>query len=1224
MDQKRDNSSHVPWLGLTDDVHCGFDIDQPDDVWLSRMRSAFRHNTIRISATQSIKEEDHLGERIGPYQLVERIGTGGMGTVWRARRIDDAFDQTVAIKLIKRGMDSDEIVRRFHLERQLMARLEHPAIARLYDGGATSDGQPYLVMEYIDGVPIDEYCKLNSLDVDQTLDLLRSVCAAVHFAHSNLVLHRDIKPSNVLVTREGNVKLLDFGIAKLLDDDQFSLTLTKDHAVLTPRYASPEQILGGNLTTASDIYSLGVLMYEVLTGQSPYEPFTNSREKIKHAVVNLVPPKASTSVDASASSRGGDKKELRRRLRGDLDAVLSRALQKVPHERYTSAEQFAEDIRRTQQGLPLLARPAGPIRRALRAVQRKRKSLIAFSAVGAVAVAMTAILLGYYFMSPRWARDETRSAHLSFLTPEFFNGVWVLTFNNAKGILDPNRPPNCDTETASQALSHYDSALRFSPDLSDVRMERDTIRLASQISQKSTPPPEPSHDLQRHAPLTCEYAVDWYHTKKIPILTDENLDRAETSDLRSLGLLALLCGNNRDCLRSWSRLQEFESDPLVESLLGLLNLALDEPQIAYPRLLSAYRRFPELGFLCIYLADAAIRCGDLSFGAMLIARAKTLNHHDPLGALERVELQYFLATGQEEQANRLFEESGLNRNPMACVSYARYYFESGHPRRSLAILARWCGSSPFYRQVPAQAMKAVLSFTQEWWRGLSESERSLVLVDALEESCNDPESLFRILHLYEICVERVKRFQVDDHAGVGVIPLAEDLLLQSEAHYELMSLHDRLEVKNTFRWGRLNQYPPELRQTQLEAWQSAPNPHRISKAVDKQFDQWRLKNSSPDESWTKLLPNDDEVAFHGDVDIDGNLAVARSKGGIIVLRKVNLGWEREPIKIPADLKVWDLAIDGENILALLRSRKTKDKSRPVVSLLQTDPDTAHWKISQSLPVPSECRDPVYVDLSGNSAIVSTRPNNKKVGHVYLFHYEAKEESWRLEHVIEYRVAKPTRVPPIPSLYADTLAVISYDEDRNSDVPGTSKLQILRRNSSGEWIPEVEFEPPPDPLSPEFTLDWISLSCSGDRVVAVGRHGTNYPPPLKVFCRAPTGEWFEEADLGSLVIDVVPQRFSSALDIDDGRIAVGISDPYAATTRGFCIFKDDGTSWTFASYIETPDFGFSDCLDRPAISMGHMVFTALFHDAADIDAGALYIVDLSNYRLLSDSPNFIQD
>ncbi len=1223
MDRKRNNSSHVPWLGLTDDVHCGFSLDQPDELWLSRVRSAFRHKFVRDATTQSVNEKDHLGERIGPYKLVERIGTGGMGTVWRAHRVDDSFDQTVAIKLIKRGMDTDEIVRRFHLERQLMARLEHPAIARLYDGGATSDGQPYLVMEYIDGVPIDEYCKSNSLDVDQILDLLRSVCAAVHFAHSNLVLHRDIKPSNVLVTRSGNIKLLDFGIAKLLDDDQFSLTLTKDHAVLTPRYASPEQILGSNLTTASDVYSLGVLVYEVLTGRSPYEPLTTSREELKRAVVHLVPNKASSSIESSINHSWGDKREFRRRLRGDLDAILSRALQKVPHERYTSAEQLAEDIRRTQQGLPLLARPAGPIRRALRAVQRKRKALIAFSAVGAVAVAITAIVLGNHFMAPRWARDEIRNAQLSFLTPKFFNGVWVLTFNNAKGSLSRNRQPRCETKTVSRALSHYDAALRFDSGLDAVRIERDTIRLASQISQKSDAPPEPSQDLQRHAPLTCDYAVEWYHTKTIPILADENLDRAETSDLRSLGLLALLCGNNRDCLRSWSRLQELESDPLVESLLGLLNLALDEPQLAYPRLLSAYRRFPELGFLCIYLADAAIRCGDLSFGGMLIARAKTLNHQDPLGALERVELQYFLATGQEEQADRLFEESGLNRNPMACVSYAKYYFERGHRRRSLAILARWCGSSPNYRLVPAQAMRAVLSFTQEWWTELSESQRASALVDALEESCDDPESLFRILHLYATCVERVKRFQVDDHAGVGVVPLAEDSLLQSTAHFELMSLHDRLEVKNTFRWGRINQYPPELKQAQLEAWQSAPNPHRISKVVDKQFDQWRLENSSSNETWTKLLPNDDEVAFHGDVDIDGNLAVARSKSGLVILRQLDRRWERESFNKAIDWDIEDFAIDGEIILASLRNQGKED-SKSIGALMQYDPDTALWRVSDILPLPSECRDPVHVELSGDSAMVSTKPNHQNVGQVYLFHNEAEEESWRFEQVIEYQVAKPTPVAPTPSLYANTLAVISYDEDKNSGVPGTSKFLIFRRNFSGEWIPEAEFEPPPDPQSPEFTLDWISLSCSGDRVVAVGRHGTNYPPPLKVFCRVPTGEWLEEADLGSLVHDVVPQRFSRALGINDDLIAAGVSDPYTATTRGFCIFNNEETGWAFAEYIETPDFGFSDCLDRPAISKGRMVFNALFHDAAGIDAGALYIVDLSNYRLLSDSPNVIQD
>src|SRR5690606_15593938 len=202
--------------------------------------------------------------RIGPYRLVQRIGEGGMGTVYRAARADGQFEHEVALKLIHRNADTAERQRRFLTERQILARLHHPHIARLYDGGVTDEGAPYFAMEYVEGQPIDAYCDTQRLPVEARLDLFTQVCDAVQYAHRNLVVHRDLKPGNILVTQHGRVKLLDFGIAKLLDDDADFTTQTA--MPMTPAYASPEQMGGGTITTASDVYQLGVVLYELLTG----------------------------------------------------------------------------------------------------------------------------------------------------------------------------------------------------------------------------------------------------------------------------------------------------------------------------------------------------------------------------------------------------------------------------------------------------------------------------------------------------------------------------------------------------------------------------------------------------------------------------------------------------------------------------------------------------------------------------------------------------------------------------------------------------------------------------------------------------------------------------------------------------------------------------------------------------------------------------------------------
>jgi tetratricopeptide (TPR) repeat protein len=298
------------------------------------------------------------GRQIGLYQIGELIGEGGMGAVYRAARASD-FRKQVAVKLVKRGMDTDFILRRFRQERQILAALDHPNIARLLDGGATEDGRPYLVMEYIEGTPITQYCDDHRLGESERLELFRTVCSAVQYAHQNLVVHRDLKPRNILVTADGAPKLLDFGIAKLLEPDA-DATMTSIR-MLSPECASPEQVLGQAITTASDVYSLGVLLYLLLSGEPPYRFTTRTAAEVTRVVCEAEPRRPSDV----------------RPVHADLDNIALKAMRKDPARRYVSAEQLSEDVRRYLARLPVIARKDTVVYRLSKFVWRHTAASIA-------------------------------------------------------------------------------------------------------------------------------------------------------------------------------------------------------------------------------------------------------------------------------------------------------------------------------------------------------------------------------------------------------------------------------------------------------------------------------------------------------------------------------------------------------------------------------------------------------------------------------------------------------------------------------------------------------------------------------------------------------------------------------------------------------------------------------------------------------------------------------
>ena len=433
--QNRPPDEQTAWLRSV----CGDDREVYDHVSAMLDGAQHEHGLFGGRAIDLVEDANELvtdalapsrvGDRVGPWVLGERIGVGGMGAVYRAERADapGGFEQTAALKSIKRGMDSEAVLARFRAERQILARLEHPGIARLLDGGLDADGRPYFAMELVEGEPITDYADARQLDVRARLELFARVCDAVAYAHRQLVVHRDLKPSNVLVGEPdeesgARVKLLDFGIARVLsDDDGGDLTQTGQR-VFTPGYAAPEQIRGEAPTTSTDVYALGVLLYRLLAGARPIETEGRSTFEVERAVLDEAPARPSVAVTPDAArARNAAADELAKALRGDLDVICLKALDKDPDRRYGSAAELGADVRRQLDGLPIEARPATASYRAAKFARRHRAGVLGTAA----ALVALVILTGAYTVRLAAERDraeaenQTAEAVTSFVSSLF-------------------------------------------------------------------------------------------------------------------------------------------------------------------------------------------------------------------------------------------------------------------------------------------------------------------------------------------------------------------------------------------------------------------------------------------------------------------------------------------------------------------------------------------------------------------------------------------------------------------------------------------------------------------------------------------------------------------------------------------------------------------------------------------------------------------------------------
>lgn len=429
------------------------------------------------------------GQAIGPYRLIRELGRGGMGEVWLAERADGQLKRSVALKLPTLGLHRAVLAERFARERDILASLVHPNIARLYDAGVSPEGQSFMALEYVQGTTLTRYCAEQRLGVSAKLGLFLQVLAAVQYAHSLQVVHRDLKPSNILVGADGAVRLLDFGIAKLLHDglDTVSEATRVGGGAYTPQYASPEQVAGQAVGPGADVYALGVLLYELLTGQRPYRLTRESRAALEEAILLAEPdpPSARVAVGGEVPGRPASLPSRRRELRGDLDAIVLKALKKSPSQRYASALAFSEDLVRHLQGIPVLARPDHALYRLGRLLRRHRVAASALSAVLLALIGGLSTTLWQYRLAQQRANDAQREARASQAVQAFMEDIFRANSANAA---DPVRARQATAaELLDAATQRVGTDLTEAPEVklrlidTLLSLQRDLGRHAAQI-----------------------------------------------------------------------------------------------------------------------------------------------------------------------------------------------------------------------------------------------------------------------------------------------------------------------------------------------------------------------------------------------------------------------------------------------------------------------------------------------------------------------------------------------------------------------------------------------------------------------------------------------------------------------------------------------------------------------------------------------------------------------
>ncbi|HKY91270.1 MAG TPA: serine/threonine-protein kinase [Nevskiaceae bacterium] len=653
------------------------------------------------------------GQPIGAYRLEAPLGRGGMGEVWKARRIDGALDRTVALKLPHFWIFASGMRQRLHRERDILASLTHPHIAQLHDAGVTGDGQPYLALELVDGTPIDEYCRAKGLTVEQRVVLFGQVLDAIRYAHSQLVVHRDLKPSNILVTTDGQVKLLDFGIAKLLDarGDGSATELTRlAGRALTPEYAAPEQIAGDPVSVATDVYALGVILFQLLAGKRPF-----GRER----PVDVPIASASIHPEHIEDVRCANVRELRRLIEGDLDAILARCLALAPADRYPSVEQLAEDLERHRKLEPIRARRIGRMERSLRFVRRNRLAVgMSAALVLAVSAGITGIVLQTFRAQAAavQARDQAKRADLTR------NFLYDMLVANDTRLAGRQRRDVSAGELLDFGVDHIAEDFRDQPDTQiellriaatiygfwgDESRMRELLRQRASVAEKAHGPLHPAaiqsliedvapaaqagdvaraerllqdaDDRLRRAGLDeSEYRAQWWQERYVLLAPTGANHAAREHALREMIALAARTVPDR-AINVYARLE----------LANLLNEAArfsEARELAEGALevLGGARRIDRrqayLGAAYVSLAGSLEGLGEIEAAERAWRRAETPQadasgiYADDTGAIRAQHAWFLHQRGERERAARIFEEV-LHDPPTAVRAEARVALE---------------------------------------------------------------------------------------------------------------------------------------------------------------------------------------------------------------------------------------------------------------------------------------------------------------------------------------------------------------------------------------------------------------------------------------------------------------------------------------------------------------------------------------------------------------------
>lgn len=803
---------------------CGNDNELLKEVksLLSRSHSKLLEQPLVDGQTSLIfsKEEAHSDYTIGPYRVIRTIAKGGMGQVYLAVRDDDQFERFVALKVIRKGLVSDDALKRFYEERQILASLNHPNVARLFDGGMTEADLPWFAMDYVEGEPITEYCKRHQLSVHQRLVLFQKVCSAVQYAHQNLVIHRDLKPENILITPDGTPKLLDFGIAKLLDMELKSGATQYQNRMMTPEYASPEQVQYKPVSTVSDVYSLGVLLYKLLTDKMPYRFEKRTPAAIEQTISQTSPEKPSSVSGMKA-------------LKGDLDSIILKALRKDPAERYASVEQFSKDIGRHQNSLPVTARDNLLAYRTRKFLSRHRWSVAASFVIALIVTAFSVItFLQYQAIKAQAAKVEQERDRAeevsSFLTELFESADPSQAGNNALSAVElvHRGADRVKNELNDQPYLQASLFLVISDVYESLGLYDEGLELA-----------ESAYHLQKelygteHAEIARSLnAMGWLHrqmgeyekadslltaglTMRRRLLGNEHLDVA-----RSLNDLAVLKQSRGDYAATDTLLQKaleirkskmgdnHESVGVAQSNYAALKYRLGNLAAAEERMQEALQIFQATvgnedmrtanvmtNLAAILLAQQKIDGVEELYRQALQIRLQLLGESHPDVASSYAHLGNFLrARGEYEEA----EEFLIKALELRKVLFGEEHIDVGDSKRTLGIFYNQIGNYKQAENYYTEAVKTYKTIYPEGHARTAETLHSLGELYLKIEVPGQAEQLFReALDIRQQIFGKEDNRTIESMIRLGVCLAAKGEILEAESL--LLSSLDVLKNKKT-------------------------------------------------------------------------------------------------------------------------------------------------------------------------------------------------------------------------------------------------------------------------------------------------------------------------------------------------------------------------------------------------------------------------------------------